>query len=196
MLKLFPKVLFPTKKNTGFTIIELLIGIVIIGLLIAISSPNLREFIVQLRVDNEVSSLHRLILSARNVAINSGKNVTLCPLNGNTCGTNWHNELSVFTNSNNTLIDNKTYDVTQEAIIKIKAGINNGDSLTFSQSIIIFSPTGRLLSGGNGRFSYCPKDNSEASRGIEISLSGRVYATSDTDSDGTDENRNGMDVSC
>lgn len=189
--------LYSTKlPSKGFTITELLIGIGIVGLLTAIAAPSLSEYMVQSRVDNEISELHRLILTARNTAINSGKNVTICPLTGANCGTNWHNELSVFSNSDNTLTNNKSYDSSNEELIKIKAKAESNDSLKFSQNIIIFSPTGRLVSGGNGNFSYCPKNHSDLSRGLEVSLSGRVYATSDTDNDSKDEKRDGSEISC
>lgn len=193
---------FQLKNNTinkriqGFTITELLIGIAIVGILMAIASPSLNQFMVQSRVDNEVSEIHRLVLSARNSAINSGKNVTICPLSGTTCSTNWQNELSVFVNNDNTLANNQAYDSANEELIKVKSKVADGDTLKFSQAIIIFAPTGRLVSGGNGSFSYCPKGNTDLSRGVEISLSGRVYATSDTDNDGKDNNRSGTNVSC
>lgn len=64
----------------GFTLIELLISVSIIGVLMMVALPNLSSYLVKSRVDNEISELHRLILTARNAAINSGKNVTLCPL--------------------------------------------------------------------------------------------------------------------
>ncbi|ARD45416.1 GspH/FimT family pseudopilin [Colwellia sp. PAMC 21821] len=196
MSKLYIKKIQNKKRVKGFTITELLIGIAIVGILTAIAGPSLGQFIVQSRVDNEVSELHRLILSARNSAINSGRNVTLCPLNGTTCSANWQNELSVFINSDNTLANNNTFASANEELIKVKGSISTGDTLQFSQNLIIFAPTGRLVAGGNGNFSYCPKDNNDLSRGVEISLSGRVYATSDTDNDGKDENRNGTEVSC
>jgi len=184
------------KHVKGFTITELLIGIAIVGILTAIASPSLSQFMVQSRVDNEITEIHRLILSARNSAINSGKNVTICPLSGTSCTTNWQNELSVFINNDNTLTNNKSYDSANEELIKVKSTIATGDTLNFSQNVIIFSPTGRLISGGNGKFSYCPKGNSDLSRGVEISLSGRVYTTSDSDNDGKDNNRSGTNVSC
>ncbi|MBA6391649.1 GspH/FimT family pseudopilin [Colwellia sp. BRX10-3] len=184
------------KLIKGFTIVELLVGIAIIGILTAIASPSLSQFMVQSRVDNEVSEIHRLILAARSSAINSGRNVTLCPLSGTTCSANWQNELSVFINSDNTLANNNSFVSANEELIKVKGKINTGDKLQFSQNLIIFAPTGRLISGGNGNFSYCPKGNNDLSRGVEISLSGRIYATSDTDNDGKDENRNGTEVNC
>lgn len=187
---------FTKKIVSGFTITELLIGIAIIGILTAIAGPSLSQFMVQSRVDNEISEIHRLILSARNSAINSGKSVTLCPLKNNSCKTKWENELSIFINSDNTLANNKAFDPTNEELIKVKSKVASEDILEFNKNIIIFAPTGRLTSGGNGKFSYCPKDNADLSRGIEISLSGRVYVTSDTDNDGKDENRDGTEVTC
>jgi len=196
MPKSLQKTLSKNRTSKGFTITELLIGIAIIGILTSVAAPSLSEYMVESRVDNEVSELQRLILSARNTAINTSKNVTICPLSGTTCGTNWQNELSVFTNNDTSLANNKSYDSDNEELIKIKGQASSGDSLTFSQNIIIFSATGRLVSGGNSNFSYCPKGKSDLSRSIDISLSGRVYASSDTDNDGKDENRNGTDVTC
>lgn len=187
---------FNQEKITGFTLTELLIGVAILGLLTAIALPSLNEFITQSRVKNEIGEIHRLILSARNNAINSGRNVTICPLSSNKCSTNWTNEISVFINNDNTLANNIVYDSNNEDLVKIKGAISAGDSIIFNQASIIFSPTGRLVSGANSKISYCPKEYSDLSRGVEISLSGRAYTTSDINDDGKDEYRDGSTVSC
>lgn len=177
----------------GFTLIELLISVSIIGVMLMVALPNLSSYLVKSRVDNEISELHRLILTARNAAINSGKNVTLCPLStSNVCSTNWHNELTVFNNTANT----SKFDSTTEQIIKVKAKIKTNDTLKLNQASLVYSPTGRLISGNNSVFTYCPKDYSDLARGINISLSGRVYASQDTDNDNKDEDRSGNEFTC
>ncbi len=179
-------------KPQGFTLVELLISISILGIMLAIGIPSLSEFIVKTRVDAQISEIHRLVLTARNTAINSGKNVTLCPLSGSSCGTNWQGELTVFTNED----DETKYDSSDEDIIKVKAKVDSGDVLKFNQARIVYTPTGRLASGANSLFSFCPSNYAELSRGVNISLSGRIYTSQDNDNDGKDEDRDGNEISC
>jgi len=190
------KYLYSNSRVTGFTLIELLVGIAILGIISAIAIPKLNHFMTQIRVDNEISELHRLLLSARNTAVNTGKNVTLCPLSSNVCGTDWQEELSVFTNSDNSLANSTSYNSANEKIVKIKSKSKSGDDIQFNQNIIVFAPTGRLVTGVGSSFTYCPKDNAALARRVEVSLSGRIYSSSDSDNNGHDEDRNGVDIAC
>jgi len=176
----------------GFTLVELMVGLTILAISLIIALPNFSTYINKNKVDNEISQLHRLILTARNTAINSGKNVTICPLSAGACTTNWQNELSVFTN----VSDNSQFDSSTETLIKVKQQIPTGDSLKFNQTSLVYSPAGRLVSGNNSLFIYCPKSYDNLARGIDISLSGRVYASQDTDNDNKDEDRSGNEFSC
>jgi len=178
--------------SKGFTLVELMVGIAILAILTAIAAPNLSDYLIKSKVDNEISQLHRLILTARNTAINTGKNVTICPLSGTTCSTNWKNELSVFTNDS----DNTKYDSANEELIKVKSKISSDDALKFNQATLIYTATGRLTSGNDSLFIYCPSANTDLARGINISLSGRVYASQDTDNDEKDEDRDGNELDC
>ena len=66
--------------NKGLTFIELIIGLAIISILTTIGIPSFIDWLYKTRVDNEISHLNRLLLLARNYAINTGKTVTVCPL--------------------------------------------------------------------------------------------------------------------
>lgn len=188
-------------RKQGFTIIEAMVAIAVVSILSAIALPSMSDFLVKMRVDNEISEMQRLLLTARNMAINTGKNTTVCPLTSGTCTTNWAGEISVFTNSSNAT-NNDKYDSTSEELVKIKEAIKSGDKLQFAtHTRIVYAPTGRLLFPTTAStFTYCPKDGATSSgnnsRGIGISISGRSYITSDTDNDGKDEDRDGVAIEC
>ncbi len=181
-------------KNKGFTILELLVAIAIAAILTSIALPSLNDFTLQMRVDNEISEIHRLILTARNSAVNEALNVTVCPLVTNTCSSNWQGELSVFIDGNGNA---KFESLLNERILKVKGAIKNGDKLQFSQNSLTYAPTGFLINtGGPYTFNYCPYSNANRSRGIIISSSGRLYDTTDNNNDGKEEDRNGNNITC
>lgn len=184
----------PSSHKQGFTLIEVMVAIAVVAILSALALPSMNDFLVRMRVDNEISEIQRLLLTARNMAINTGKNTTVCPLASGVCTNNWQNEISVFTNNDNTLATNNTFAAPDE-LVKVKSAIRAGDTLQYAQNSVIYTPDGRLLTA-SANFSYCPGDDADRSRGISISLSGRSYTSSDTDNDDKDEDRNGNEIAC
>ena len=181
-------------RTKGFTLIELMISVSVTSILAALAIPNYSQFIVQMRVDNEISQLHRILLITRNAAINSGQKAIVCPLDeSQQCTSQWQNELSVFIDVN----DNKTFDG-NEKIIRIRPAIKTNDKLIYGKgrTKITFKPTGQLSGLANGTFRYCPQRYKNYSRGIIVARSGRLYQSSDIDNDGVDENRGNKEISC
>jgi type IV fimbrial biogenesis protein FimT/type IV fimbrial biogenesis protein FimU len=185
---------FSARYKKGFTLIELMVAIAVVAILSAIALPSMNVFLVKMRVDNEISEMQKLLLTARNMAINTGKNTTVCPLTNGSCTNNWQNQISVFTNGSNNLATNNTFAAPDE-LIKIKEAIKTGDRLQFANGSVIYAPSGQLITA-NGTFSYCPINDDDWSRGIDLSISGRSYTSSDIDNDGKDEDRNGDDIVC
>jgi prepilin-type N-terminal cleavage/methylation domain-containing protein len=182
------------RANQGFTLFELLVGLAIIGILVAIGLPKLNDFTAKLRVDEQISQLNRLVLTARNTAINSGKSVTLCPHDGSissSCNTNWNSKISVFIDTDTNLKPDDS-----NAIVKVKEAIRAQDTLTFAASALTFGPDGRIKGNGGNIFIYCPNGDNKLARGLMISVTGQAYATSDIDNDGKDEDRNNNELSC
>lgn len=168
----------------GFTLVELMVTIAVVAVISAIALPSMNEFLVQMRVDNQVSEMQRLLLTARNTAINTGKNTTICPLsNADTCAdsTNWVGAVGV---------------INEDGVVKQKSAITSGDKVVFSHKSIVYTPTGQTVSDTSGTMSFCPKGYAEYNRGIDVAISGRVYSSFDTDADGKDENRSGAEISC
>ncbi|MFZ6674974.1 GspH/FimT family pseudopilin [Undibacterium sp. Xuan67W] len=64
--------------QSGFTLIELMLVIVIVGVLASIGIPSYRTFISTSKIAAATSSLHGALLLARTEAIKRGKNVTIC----------------------------------------------------------------------------------------------------------------------
>jgi len=184
------------KVNMGVTLIELMVSVGITSILATTALPSFNDFIVRLRVDNEISRLGRLLLTARNHAINSQDNVIICPLdNSATCSSNWHEELSVFVDSNG----NQKFDsADNEFMIAKKSPITSGDILSYAKNRtkITYQATGHLFGLSNGTLRYCPKGHQDKSRAIVVARSGRFYATTDINHDGKDETRSKQIITC
>lgn len=184
----------PNLRIKGFTLTELIISVSVTSILAVVTIPNFNEFIIKMRVDNEISQLHRMLLMTRNSAINSGHKAIICPLdNSFQCTTQWQNELSIFIDvNNNTIFD------TNEKLVRVSEAISIDDSLIYGKgrNKITFKPTGHLSGLANGTFRYCPKNYEAYSRGIVVARSGRVYQSSDIDNDGIDENRGNKKITC
>ena len=174
-----------SKRSSGFSLIEIMVTISIAGIALTIALPSLGGFLAKMRVDNQITELQRLLLTARNSAINTGQNATLCPLNaaGDSCdGANWAGKIGIITDA--------------DGLIKESGAIKSGDELQFKFNSVIYGPDGQLTNNNIDLFSYCPKDYPDYSRGVDISLSGRAYLSSDSDGDGKEEDRNGNAITC
>ena len=179
-------------KSRGFTLVELMVGIAIMGVALAIALPNFNNWLVQIRVDNEISQIHRLLLTARNTAINLGHEVIVCPLDKKSCVNDWSREISAFVDVNN----NGDYDsADNETIIRVKAAIDSADDLAFPRASVTYQPTGQA-GGSAGTFVYCPNNLPQFNRGVVLSLRGRAVQTRDIDDDDIDETRGGEDITC
>ena len=175
------------KKQRAFTLVELLIGIAIVGILATVALPSLNRFIVSMRVDNEISELHRLLLIARNTSVNSGQDVVVCPIVDGSCTDNWTKEITVFIDFNK----NNDFDIADDEIIRVKSAISSNDQFQYSNgAFLTYNSLGNLpINNNESTFSYCPYGYANESRGIIVAVSGRAYISEDSDGDGVDEVR-------
>ncbi|PPS26505.1 GspH/FimT family pseudopilin [Pseudomonas amygdali] len=76
----------------GFSLIELLVTVSLVGILVAIAIPSFTSSIQSNKADTELSDLQRALNYARLEAINRGVTVRIAPTNG----TAWTGELQVY----------------------------------------------------------------------------------------------------
>ncbi|GIU22942.1 GspH/FimT family protein [Shewanella schlegeliana] len=163
------------KRIRAFTLVELIVTIAVAAILIIIAAPSFTAFYENARSDAAIRNIQQSLQLARNQAISYGVVVTVCPLNGNTCGTDWRNGFSVFID-NGTLATIDSTNGVDDKVIKVIDAFNSNDFVSYDENSISFSPDG-LTTGAltSGRISYCPGSKSnENTKTIEIIRSGKI----------------------
>ncbi|WP_434679658.1 GspH/FimT family pseudopilin [Pseudomonas sp. R1-18] len=84
----------------GFTLVELLVTVSLVGILAAIAIPNFSSTIRNNKIDTEVSDLQRALNYARLEAINRGVTVRVAPVNG----ADWATQLQVVAIASQTVL--------------------------------------------------------------------------------------------
>ena len=178
------------KKYNGFTLIELMITLIIVGVLLVVGVPSLKTFMESGRLIASTNELLSALHVARAEAIKTNARVTICESSdGSTCSTtgSWKNGWIVFIDRNgdgvgtgaecaapNTdclLRMHQGFDDTELTIAGLDANLAAVESFTFSSRGLPKNING---SPQSGTFSICSTDGNRA---IVLSLSGRVRIT-------------------
>jgi len=183
------------KKYTGFTLMELMIAVAIVGILLTVGVPSMKTFLQSNQLIATTNELLSAIHVARSEAIKLNKSVTVCASsNGTSCASsesgNWRKGWIVFADANrdfigtgvacvNTATDcllrsHEEVDDPQLSVLGIYADGAEITSFTFTSRGL---PRDKNLNAQSGVFSLCSFDASNAvirSRAVVLSLSGRV----------------------
>ncbi len=181
-------------KHSGFTLIELMITLAIVGILLAVGVPSLKTFMQGNQLVATSNELLSALHVARSEAIKLNKRVTICESsNGTSCSAteDWKNGWIVFADANGNgsgtgaVCTNTTTDCllrVHEALADNQLSVS-GDFTGGGGAITALTFTSRGLpkdTNGNsqsGIFSVCSFDDADnviSSRAIVLSLSGRV----------------------
>ena len=119
-------------RSKGFSLIELLVTVSVIGILAAIAVPNFQSSIQNSKADSEVSDLQRALNYARLEAINRGVNTQVRP---SVDGLGWNTELKVVVSSS----------TATTAALRIISAMSSGATVTVpSVTLIEFNNLGGL----------------------------------------------------
>lgn len=134
-----------SKRSQGFSLVELMVAITILGVLLAIALPGFQSFVTQNRLTAQINELVGDLSLARNESSTRGRNVNVCMAASATAcatsGTDWAVGRLIWVDTNG----NGALDSGNNEIIKYTAPLEGGVSLNnASGPLVTFRPGGGL----------------------------------------------------
>ncbi len=190
------------RKLAGFTIIELMLTVAVLGTLLAVGVPAMNQFILNNRITSEVNAFNSLLALARSEAVKHNRLTVVCAsTDGKSCNddADWGEGLIVFVDRNGDLdadIDDDengcAEDATTDCILAVEAAAPGSTSLTGGSSVsklIAFNSAGAARCDDAGEpgecdaedayFVVCDHRGANHARALTITPTGRT-ATSYT----------------
>lgn len=171
-----------TRRQHGFTLVELVVTIALLAILTSLAIPGFSEFLRQWRRDNATRGLSTSLQLARTEAIKTSRQVIVCPsTDGTSCAasTEWNTGWIVFqddgggteANANNQTLD------ANEPVLKVALAQSGIASLTSSDGVQLlqFMPN-VLMASAPTTFTVTPTGATSATKidTITVSRVGRV----------------------
>jgi type IV fimbrial biogenesis protein FimT len=133
------------RTQAGFTLYELLITVVIVGVVLSFGIPNLREFTQNSRMTGAANDLHAAFQMARGEAARAKTNITICASanaedSDANCGGTWDDGFIVFVDED----ANRARAGENEAVLRAHSKVADGITMAFADnaSYFMFASTG------------------------------------------------------
>ncbi len=164
----------------GFTLIEFIITLAIIGILFSTALPSLSKMLADNQQTAQLHTLYHHHQLARSEAIKGNQRVLLCKSSDGLQCTNeaqWSEGWIIFSDSNN---DNKIN--LNESVVYIHQALSGKLSLNYrgfgSHNYVRYYPDGH--SSSNGTYTLCSQSDKSSAKSLIISRTGRARLSSTT----------------
>lgn len=159
-------------RQSGFTIIEIMVAVAILAILVGVGAPSLRDFVIRSRISSQSSDLAVDLQLARSESARRGQRVMLCASNTTYDGcsgtaTGWAAGWIVFAD-----VDHGGSFNSGDEILRVHQALPTGVTLAVTPSVdkMIYRPTG--LVDAARTFRVC--QTGYQGRDIAISTTGRT----------------------
>lgn len=159
-------------KQTGFTLIELMVTLSVLAILLTIGIPNLQMFIQNSRLQSQSTSLMGDLNYARAEAVRLGSPVAVCAsANGAACSgaLTWETGWIVFNDRNG----NGVVDAAELPILRAAPALGGGNTMRSARALVRFNAQG-YSNGFNDTFRVCDVRGVGNARSVVLSNQGRV----------------------
>lgn len=163
-------------KNKGYSLIELLVTISILGILLAVSLPNFQDTIESNVTNSQAKMFITTLNLARSEAIKRGTNVGVCPSDdGVDCdAASWSTGWVVFVDVNGDADGASGSIDTGDIIIRVFDALGADSVLTVTTNFLEYNSLGFSATAGVQTMLLCPSSaNSDNARSVEIGISGQ-----------------------
>ena len=184
------------RSSPGFTLIELIVAVTILGILVGLGVPQFTDFLRNSRRAAVLNELVGSLTLARSEAVRRGVLISMCKtVDGSACvsgaGDTWAAGWLVFVNTDGDLPP--VFDIPDgETDLRVRTEANAPYTLNPSAGVtnsITFRGDGSVVAAGS--FSYCDSRGTPRARAAVVSAVGRVRLSRDTNADGVEEDDGG-----